>query len=102
MDAIEYFESNAKLPGVIDGGICIFAAGNDAYHVPSDPGAYYSNICVTAFGPNFTAGSYTNYEPAAADTDEWALKNHYIAVVPIKVDLTDYARIDMLKGLKIE
>lgn len=80
MDAIEYFESNAKLPGVIDGGICIFAAGNDAYNVPSYPGAYYSNICVTAFGPNFTAGSYTNYGAGAnicapgGENTSWATK----------------------------
>ena len=80
MDAIKYFESNAKLPGVIDGGICIFAAGNDAYNVPSYPGAYYSNICVTAFGPNFTAGSYTNYGAGAnicapgGENTSWATK----------------------------
>lgn len=65
MNTIDYFERNAKLPGVIDGGISIFAAGNSSYGVPSYPGAYYSNICVTAFGPNFTAASYTNYGAGA-------------------------------------
>ena len=44
-------------------------------------------------------GSFCNHEPEAQDTDEWALKNNYIAVVPIKVDLTDYTRIEQLKGL---
>jgi 5'-nucleotidase len=35
-------------------------------------------------------GSYTNYEPAAEDTDEWALSNGYVSVVPIQIDLTAY------------
>jgi 5'-nucleotidase len=46
-------------------------------------------------------GGFCNHEPEAEDTDEWALKNKYIAVVPIKVDLTDYARIESLKELKL-
>ena len=45
INAIDYFEQNAKLEGVIDGGIALFAAGNDGYGVPSYPGAYYNNIC---------------------------------------------------------
>ena len=35
-------------------------------------------------------GSYTNYEPEAEDTDEWALANGYVSVVPIQIDLTSY------------
>ena len=35
-------------------------------------------------------GSYTNYEPEAEDTDEWALSHGYVSVVPIQVDLTAY------------
>lgn len=46
-------------------------------------------------------GGFCNHEPEAEDTDEWALKNKYIAVVPIKVDLTDYTRMEWLKGLKL-
>ena len=46
-------------------------------------------------------GGFCNHEPNAEDTDEWALKNNYIAVVPVKIDLTDYARMEMLKGLKL-
>lgn len=65
MDAISYFEKNAGIEGVIDGGMIIFAAGNDNYNVPSYPGAYYSHICVTAMGPDYKAASYTNYGPGA-------------------------------------
>jgi hypothetical protein len=61
INAIDYFEKKAKLEGVIDGGIALFAAGNDGYEVPSYPGAYYNNICVTSFCSNFTASSFTNY-----------------------------------------
>ncbi len=42
-------------------------------------------------------GEYFNREPDAADTDEWALKNNYIAIVPLKIDLTSYSTIDLIK-----
>ena len=65
ISAIDYFEKNAKLEGVIDGGIALFAAGNDGYNVPSYPGAYYNNICVTSFCSNLTASLFTNYGTGA-------------------------------------
>lgn len=43
-------------------------------------------------------GKYHNTEPDAKDTDEWALKNNYIAIVPIRIDLTSYSTIDILKN----
>lgn len=43
-------------------------------------------------------GSFINREEAAEDTDEWALKNKYISVVPIHVDMTAYDLIDPLKS----
>lgn len=39
-------------------------------------------------------GDFLNAEPLAEDTDEWALKNGYVSVVPVQVDLTDYSRMD--------
>lgn len=41
-------------------------------------------------------GSFENHEPEALDTDEWALSNGFISVVPTNVDLTDY---DMLQKI---
>jgi 5'-nucleotidase len=38
-------------------------------------------------------GEFLNTEPEAKDTDEWALSNHYISVVPVKVDLTCYTTL---------
>ncbi len=42
-------------------------------------------------------GYFENYEPNAEDTDEWCLKNNYISVVPVKVDLTNFDEQDKLK-----
>ena len=42
-------------------------------------------------------GSYNNHEPDADDTDEWALKNNYVSVVPVSVDMTAHGYLDTLK-----
>tara|TARA_B100000965_G_scaffold403178_1_gene430709 strand:+ start:749 stop:1519 length:771 start_codon:yes stop_codon:yes gene_type:complete len=34
------------------------------------------------------------------DTDEWALKNKYISIVPVKFDMTDHKNIEQLKSWK--
>lgn len=41
-------------------------------------------------------GNYTNFEPESIETDEWALKNNYVSIVPVQPDLTDYASITSL------
>lgn len=38
-------------------------------------------------------GEYVNSEPEAEDTDEWAMKQGYVAVVPVQVDMTDHRRL---------
>ena len=35
-------------------------------------------------------GSYTNDEPQANDTDNWALSHGYVAITPTTIDVTDY------------
>ncbi len=42
-------------------------------------------------------GFYQNLEPNANDTDEYALANGYVTVVPCKIDITDYEVIEQLK-----
>jgi len=42
-------------------------------------------------------GDFHNFEPNAKDTDEWALANNYIAIVPIQVDLTSYEAIKKIR-----
>lgn len=45
------------------------------------------------------SGGFSNYEPCAEDTDEWALQNNYVAVVPVQIDMTDYARTNYLNEI---
>ncbi len=46
-------------------------------------------------------GAFVNYEPDAIDTDEYALSEGYVSVVPVQVDMTDYSRLEQIKGLKM-
>jgi 5'-nucleotidase len=43
-------------------------------------------------------GYFENAEPENAETDEWALANGYIAIVPTKIDLTAHEQIGRMKG----
>lgn len=60
--AIDYFIATRNCEAV-DGGIVIFAAGNDAKNMASYPGAYRDYISVTSFSPDFLPAYYTNYGP---------------------------------------
>lgn len=42
-------------------------------------------------------GKFTNFEPNSQDTDEWALANGYVSVVPIQTDLTCYTTLNKMK-----
>jgi 5'-nucleotidase len=42
-------------------------------------------------------GMFQNHEPDANDTDEWALANGFVSVVPVTVDMTAHGYIDKLK-----
>lgn len=44
-------------------------------------------------------GEFVNGEPEAEDTDEWALANKYVSVVPVQTDLTDYRQLQNLGGI---
>ena len=44
-------------------------------------------------------GAFQNAEPEASDSDEWALANGYVSVVPVQVDMTDYSKIEHLKTI---
>ncbi len=43
-------------------------------------------------------GRYTNDEPEAEDTDNWALRHGYIAITPTKIDVTSYEMIEQMKN----
>ena len=61
-DAVRYFEAT-KNNDVLDGGIAVYAAGNDGDPYAGYPGAMSDIICVSAFGPDFLPTAYTNYGP---------------------------------------
>ena len=62
--ALDYFVHNAGSPdGVIDGGIVVFAAGNENAPAASYPAAYPEFVSVAATAPDFTPAVYTNYGP---------------------------------------
>ncbi|MDD4150702.1 MAG: 5'/3'-nucleotidase SurE [Bacteroidales bacterium] len=42
-------------------------------------------------------GNFQNSEPNNSETDEWALLNNYAAIVPVKIDFTEYNSINLLK-----
>ena len=44
-------------------------------------------------------GSFNNQEPDATDTDEWALANNFVSVVPVTVDMTAHGYLDVLKAM---
>ena len=60
--AIDYF-INSKNCEAVDGGIVVFAAGNDGAAMSGYPGAYRDYISVTAMSCDFTPAYYTNYGP---------------------------------------
>ena len=63
-DALDYFTHNAGSPnGAIDGGIAIFAGGNESAPMAGYPGASDDYISVAATAADFTPAVYTNYGP---------------------------------------
>ncbi len=42
-------------------------------------------------------GGFNNMEPHATDTDEWALANNYVSVVPVQIDLTHYRQVEQAR-----
>ena len=62
-DAFIYFKNNARLEGAMEGGLVVFAAGNETYAEASYPGAYRDYISVSAMSSDYKATYYTNYGP---------------------------------------
>ena len=61
-EALDYFIHNAGSPnGVIDGGIPVFAAGNEYAGNPAFPGAYSKCVCVASVAADYTPACYTDY-----------------------------------------
>ena len=90
-NALDYFIYNAGSPdGVIDGGLAIFAGGNEAAPAASYPGAYPKFVAVAATAADFTPAVYTNYGPGTTisapggDQDyyfEYSDKDHWVGEI---------------------
>ena len=109
--ALDYFIHNAGSPdGVIDGGLAIFAGGNEAAPAASYPGAYPDFIAVAATAADFTPAVYSNYGPGTtisapggdqdyyyeyADADHWVGEvGCILSTVPFNVSETGYAYME--------
>lgn len=109
--ALDYFVHNAGSPdGVIDGGLAIFAGGNEAAPAASYPGAYPDYIAVAATAADFTPAVYSNYGPGTtisapggdqdyyyeyADDDHWVGEvGCILSTVPFHVSETGYAYME--------
>ena len=89
--ALDYFIHNAGSPdGVIEGGLAIFAGGNESAPAASYPGAYPDFVAVAATAGDFTPAVYSNYGPGTTisapggDQDyyfEYADEDHWVGEV---------------------
>lgn len=110
-NALQYFIHNAGSPdGVIEGGLAVFAGGNEAAPAASYPGAYPDFVAVAATAADFTPAVYSNYGPGTTisapggDQDyywEYADENHWVgevgcilSTVPFHVSETGYAYME--------
>ena len=41
-------------------------------------------------------GGFISNDSGSEDSDEWALNNNYVAIVPVKIDTTDYVALSIL------
>lgn len=60
IEALEYFVSQNNCPA-LEGGLAIYAAGNESYHASNYPGAYRKCISVTSIAPDCLPAYYTCY-----------------------------------------
>ena len=61
-ESLDYFIKNAGSPnGVIEGGLAIFASGNEYSGSSAFPGKYSKCVAVSAIAADFTPSTYTNY-----------------------------------------
>ena len=98
LEAFHYFMATKNNPS-LEGGIVIFAAGNDGKAVAGYPGAYNEIIAVTAIGPDGLPTYYTNYDRGcnvAATGGEyapttWAEQSCVLSTVPTNIAKSGYA-----------
>lgn len=101
--ALTYFEeadrSKLGLSNPINGGVAIFASGNDGMAASAHPGALTELISVTAIASDFKPTGYTNYGPGcniAAPGGEYYTTGSFdetgavLSTMPVGVKYEDY------------
>ena len=98
LEAFHYFMATQNNPN-LEGGLIIFAAGNDGKAVAGYPAAYNEIIAVTSIGPDGLPTYYTNYDRGcnvAATGGEyapvtWAEQSCVLSTVPTNIQRSGYA-----------
>lgn len=85
--ALDYFVTRAGSPeGVIDGGIAIFAAGNEGAPASAYPAAYKDYVSVSAFAGDYTPAVYTNYGKGTTIAAPGGDQDYYFEFAPLAKD----------------
>ncbi len=85
--ALDYFIETAGSPsGVIDGGIAVFAAGNESAPAASYPAAYGKFVSVAGIAGDFTPAVYTNYGPGTTISAPGGDQDYYFEYAPKDAD----------------
>ena len=102
-EALDYFVHNAGSPNsVIEGGLVIFAAGNEYAAAAGYPGAYGDFVSVAAMDASYMPASYTNYArgvdiTAPGGDSDWhksVVGSVYSTLPPSNSDGTGYGYMD--------
>ncbi|MBQ9962599.1 MAG: S8 family serine peptidase [Alistipes sp.] len=81
-EAIEYFTHYAGSPnGAIEGGIAVFAGGNESAPAAGFPGAADEYVSVAATAADFTPAVYTNYGPGTTISAPGGDQDYYFDYV---------------------
>lgn len=81
-EALDYFIHNAGSPnGPIDGGLAIFAGGNESAPMAGFPGASESCISVSGTAADFTPAIYSNYGPGITISAPGGDQDYYFEYV---------------------
>lgn len=104
-EALDYFINNAGSPnGVMQGGLAIFASGNEYSAMASYPSAYSKMISVGALAADYTPSSFTNYghevdlSAPGGDTDYYGTPGTFASATDIQGSIYSTLVIDGQAG----
>ena len=81
--ALDYFvETAGSASGVIEGGIAVFAGGNESAAAAGYPGAYGKFVAVAGIAGDFTPAIYSNYGPGINISAPGGDQDYYFEFAP--------------------